>query len=782
MKSFGCYLMAFSIALVTSAFGAGNFEQLGSLLPAPNEARLASGAPGPGYWQQEANYDIEVELDESASMIRGSERIEYVNHSPHDLRYLWLQLDQNAFSQESARARGDQPWLLQRDEKGGPTEVNYRNFRSGLYRREFEGGVRLGNVESQDGGALAYQIVDTNMRIDLDTPLKSGGSIRFSVEWEYEIPGEEDSMRTGKKKMKDGDYAYQIAQWYPRMCAYYDNEGWQVKPYLGAGEFALEFGSFNVAITVPDDFVVGATGDLTNALEVLSEVQRDRLEEARESELPVMVVTEEEAAARLADPSEGKKTWRFHADKVRDFAFAASRGYLWDARGVEIDGNTVMAMSLYPKESYVLWNRYSTEAIVQALKVYSDLVYPYPYPVAWSTWGSVYGMEYPMISFQSSWDIDEKETYPENVRNYVIGVVVHEVGHNWFPMIINNDERLWGWQDEGLNSFVEAIANRSFDPKMLDDYEKDLRKTIATMAGSEDPPIMVTADDLTRRGFQAYTKPSLSLIVLRESILGPELFDFAFKEYARRWAFKRPLPSDFFRTMEDASGVDLDWFWRGWYYGSDHVDLAVESVEVFELDDGHPERSKQKERGREAARPSMPEIEQQRRDGFVADSDAFLQDWYFGYDKYTATEKEVEEYEKGLEELKDWQRELLKFGKQIYIVKVRNFGGLVMPMVLDITFEDGSEKRFFVPVDAWRGEKKVLSLPYVFDQPVVKVELDRDNAFADADLDNNVFPQSIQSGHFKLKADEKKDNPMKEALFPEEDKEEGASETSEQED
>ncbi|MDQ8201628.1 M1 family metallopeptidase [Pelagicoccus sp. SDUM812003] len=765
-----CYLVLLFGGFASLSFADGAFGQLGNRWPSPSEARLASGAPGPAYWQQEANYRIEVELDERRSMIIGKESIEYVNHSPHDLSYLWLQLDQNMFSRQSKGVLSDQgPNFEGKPEE--PREVLDRDFREFLYQRDFEGGHRLGAVTDGGGAPLPFAIVETNMRVDLPEPLSSGESIVLKIDWEYPIVDEAFARRTGRKQLEGGDYVYQIAQWYPRMCAYYDEEGWQVKPYMNKGEFALEFGDFEVSITAPEDFVVAATGELQNEREVLSGQQRSRLEAARESDAPVMIVTLEEAAERLESPAEGKRTWRFKAEKVRDFAFAASRGYAWDAMAVEIDGKSVMAMSAYPREAAPLWSRYSTEAIALTLDVYSDVVYNYPYPVAWSTWGPVYGMEYPMISFQSSWDIDEEETYPERVRNYVISVIVHEVGHNWFPMIINSDERQWMWQDEGLNSFVEDIATTRFDPRLREAYRRSVKSTIDRMDGSKDPAIMVAADNLTWPGYQAYSKPALGLTLLRESILGEELFDFAFQEYARRWAFKRPTPADFFRTMEDASGTNLDWFWRAWFYGTDHVDLSLESVELFRLDDGDPSVSKAWDKQERYENPDTPMIARLEGETYYAARKEELQDWYYGYDEFEVLEKDVEDYQSSLEDLEDWQRDLLQFDGRIYVATVKNVGGIPMPMVLDVTFEDGSERRLEIPVDIWRPGKSSVRVPIIAEMPVVSVELDRANAFADSDLENNVFPRPIREGRFKLKQDEKEDNPMREALFPDKDEE-----------
>ena len=747
------------------------FEQIASLLPTPNEARLATGLPGPDYWQQEANYQIKVELDEANSRISGSETVEYINHSPHTLPYLWVQLDQNTFAQDSKRQRSIQALNFDPDD-GKPRELEFRGFRNFIYNQEFEGGYELGSVTDLEGNALPFTVVGTNMRINLEKPLSPGESFSFKVEWSFNLQDEAMSMRHGRRKLKTGDYIYQVAQWYPRMCAYYDQEGWQIKPYIGHGEFALEFGAFEVQITVPEDFVVAATGTLVNADDVLTLKMRERLKNARTSDQAVMIITEEEAEQNLKRKARGKKTWHFKAEIVRDFAFAGSRGYLWDALGVEVDGKTVMAMSLYPSESTPVWKRYSTEAVAQTLRVYSDAVYPYPYPVAWSTWGPIGGMEYPMISFQSSREIEENETYPTGERNYVISVIIHEVGHNWFPMIINNDERQWQWLDEGLNSFMDYRAGNLMDPVVQKSNLLSDRRVIKTMATAGDPIIMTSADNQTSRGFQAYSKPALGLNLLRQSILGPELFDFAFKEYALRWVFKRPTPADFFRTMESASGVDLDWFWRGWFYGNDHVDMQIHGVNLYRLDDGEPSSSKALDEAEEEAIPDTPYELFLKEVGTLADEQSHLQDWYFSYDPYEPTEKELSTYKKATEKLEDWQKDMFEFGNLAYVISVKNTGGMIMPLVFDIDFKKGESRRLEVPVEVWRFGDEIVKVPFISEREVVKITLDKDNAFADSNLDNNVFPQEIEQGRFKLKPKNPQTNPMQKALFPDADKNE----------
>ena len=708
-------------------------------------------------------------MDEKRSRIRGSETIEYVNHSPHTLNYLWVQLDQNALAQGSKRQRSIQsPKLEPVDSK--PAEVEYESFRGFLYNQQFEGGYDLRSVSDLSGNDLQYTVVNTNMRVDLKKPLKSGDSFSFKIDWAFTIQDDSISFRHGKRKLKSNEDTYHVAQWYPRMCAYYDQEGWQTKPYIGNGEFALEFGSFEVEITVPADYIVAATGELANANQVLNSTMRSRLDKARNSSKVIEIITSEEAAKKIGKKEGGTKTWVFKAKQVRDFAWAASRAYIWDAMSVDIEGEKVMTMSVYPDEAIPLWKRFSTESVAQAIRVYSEGVYPYPYPVAWSAWGAEGGMEYPMISFQTTSQIDEKETYPASHRGYVIGVIIHEVGHNWFPMIINSDERQWQWMDEGLNSFMDFRAGNLMDPVLQESNLLNDRRTIRTMAGENDPIIMTAADNQTSRGFQAYSKPSLGLLLLRESILGHDLFDFAFKEYARRWAFKRPTPADFFRTMEDASGVDLDWFWRGWFYGNKHVDMAIEGVNMYRLDDGQPKTSKALAQAEEEAISDSPYELFLKEVGTLADKNTHLQDWYYSYDKYEPTKDEIATYEKQFDKLEPWQKDLLEFAELAYVVSVRNEGGMIMPLTLDIEFKKGEPRRIEVPVEVWRLGNEVVKIPFLSDREVVRITLDKVNAFADSDLDNNVFPEEIEEGRFKLKPKKSQPNPMRKELFPNADK------------
>jgi hypothetical protein len=578
-------------AVAPSVLNEGDpFRQLDETLPTPSETRTASGAPGPRYWQQKADFDIQVTLDPKAAELIGNQRVRYHNNSPDELRYLWMQLDQNRFTDNALGERANPAPDLSR-----PQGIGF--MRSIVENREWEGGYRDVLVTSS-GATLHTVVVDTMMRIDLPAPLGSGGTFEFDVSWRfkvvkstvararscYELLGEGDPDVKDGDKEKDLAPIYDMAQFYPRMAPYSDVRGWQHKQFLGQGEFALDFGDFTLAVTVPDNWTVGASGELQNEGDVLSAEQRERLSAARNDEKPRFVITPEEAAARRAATPTGTKTWKFVAKNVRDVAFGASPTFIWDAAKAPIPGTdrAALAMSFYPVEAEPLWSRFSTHAVAHTIDSYSRHAYPYPYPVAISVNGPVGGMEYPMISFNGP--RPEKDgTYSQGTKLGLIGVVIHEVGHNWFPMIVNSDERQWTWMDEGLNTFCQYLAEQEWEHK-YPSGRGEPEKIIEYMTSADQEPIMTNSESVRRLGANAYAKPATALNILRETVLGRELFDYAFLEYCRRWAFKRPEPADFFRTMEDASGVDLDWFWRGWFYSTRPVDIAIEKVTRYTVE------------------------------------------------------------------------------------------------------------------------------------------------------------------------------------------------------
>ncbi|MFT4586865.1 MAG: hypothetical protein ACI9VS_002551 [Candidatus Binatia bacterium] len=734
-----------------------HFRQLDEIWPTPNDLRRPSGAPGKAYWQQRADYLIKVRLDDKKQTLTGSEQITYHNNSPDSLSYLWVQLDQQRYEPDS------HDWLT----ANAPdmAKLTYKGLGGVLYRNDFKGGHRITAVEAYGGEPLKYTLVHSMMRIDLDEPLPSGGRIVFSIDWNYQITdAKKIRVRGGFEYFKeDKNYLYSLAQWYPRMCAYTDVHGWQNKQSIGS-EFTVEFGDFVARITVPEDHIVAATGELQNVNDVLTEEQRLRLDLARKAKEPVMIVTKEEAVANESSKPKGEKTWVFKAKQVRDFAFASSRKFLWDAQGIDLNGRQIMAMSFWPKEGEPLWSKYSTAAVVHTVETYSKFTFDYPYPVVQSVNGPISGMEYPMITFQSP--RPEKDgTYSERTKIGLIGVIIHEVGHNWFPMVVNSDERRWRWMDEGLNSFVQFLSEHEWSddyPTRLTDPER--RKGFyAYLQQANKMPIMTTADSLISGGYNAYTKPTQALIVLRETILGREVFDFAFKEYANRWKFKRPTPYDFFRTIEDASGRDLDWFWRGWFYSTDHVDIAIADVSRYTLDTRDPEIEKARKRKQRDQKPESLVVERNREIEKRMDRNPELKDFYDKYDELAVVPHEKEAFAKLLKALTPEERELLKTKGNFYVIDLENIGGVVMPVILEVEFVDGKKQTLRIPAEIWRRNGEKVSRLLHSRKEVRSVTLDPRDETVDLDRRNNVFPRQMKEQTLRLQKSPKSKNPMQRA-------------------
>ena len=730
------------------------FRQLDELLPTPSRVRTAGGAPGSEYWQQQVDYDIDVRLDPERHRLIGSERITYLNNSPDTLEYLWIQLDENRFREDSwGRLREPAPGL------DGTQSIRWlKGIRD---RKEFKGGVEIKRVEQANGVELPHVIVDTMMRIDLPKPLASGKTFTFEVDWEANIVPHTIGGRGSYEWFPETDNAiYEIARWFPRMCAYTDYAGWQNKQFLGRGEFTLEFGDYDLAITVPDTFVVTSTGVLQNQGDVLTRQQRDRLKEAVTAPQPVLVITPEEAMANEGIEASGERTWRFRAENVRDVAWAASPKFAWDAWGVPVPGtdDVTMAMSFFPNEGEPLWSRYSTQAVAHTVEVYSEVTIPYPYPVAISVNGPVGGMEYPMICFNGPRP-EEDGTYTERTKYGLISVIIHEVGHNWFPMIINSDERQWTWMDEGLNTFCQFLAQEQWEEEYPSRRgEPDAITGYMTSFGQV--PIMTNSESILQFGNNAYAKPAVALNVLRETVLGRELFDHAFKMYSSRWGFRRPEPADLFRTMEDASGVDLDWFWRGWFYTTGHVDIAVEDVRRYTPRSMDPDIDKMLEQeDRDADPKSMTQL---RNEGIPLRTDRFpeLLDFYNDFDDLAVTPGDRRRYESFLEELEDDEDELLDVPWTFNIVTLRNVGGIPMPVPLELTFDDGTSERVVLPAEFWSQNQDRVSKLFVTDRPLMQVEVDPNMQIADAYRSNNTFPQVIEDKRFGLSKSGPRRNPM----------------------
>jgi hypothetical protein len=756
-------LFTLGLAFGTQEGPEDKFRQLRERLPTPNEQRTASGAPGKGYWQQRADYEIAVTLDELEKRITGKETITYHNHSPDALSYLWVQIDPNIFAPESHAVVTS----LAPDFE----ESSYESLRRTLARPSFDGGAEIRSVVDGDGHALTHTVNDTMMRIDLPHALQPGAQVVFSIEWSYLINDAKSvGGRTGYEHFEeDGNAIFELAQWFPRMAAYTDYTGWQHKQFLGAGEFTLEFGDYHVSITVPDDHVVAATGVLQNPDEVLKPEWKERLQAAEGVKKPSFIVTPEEAKANEAGEPAGTKTWTFAAEDVRDFAWASSRKFIWDALRHTVADKPVWAMSFYPNEGEPLWSKYSTHAIVHTLDVYSKFTFPYPYPTAISVNGPVGGMEYPMICFNGP--RPEKDgTYSERTKTGLISVVIHEVGHNFFPMIVNSDERQWTWMDEGLNTFLQHLAEQEWEDKYPSGRGEP--RGIATYMESEDQvPIMTNSDSLLQFGSNAYAKPAAALNVLRETVMGRELFDFAFQQYARRWMFKRPEPGDLFRTLEDASAVDLDWFWNGWFYTTRHVDLALGPIVRHRVDTRDPEVEKRLRRERRESEPVS--LSAQRNESLPKRIERFpeLADFYDAYDELDVTAKELEDYAKLIEGLKPEDRELLTSRLGFYVIPVEDLGGLPMPVILGLEWEDGSREELRLPAEVWRKGPESVAKLVISPKTLVKVTLDPHLETADADLTNNVWPPELTEKTFQLqegsgfgRRGRGGSNPMREAL------------------
>lgn len=733
------------------------FRQLEEILPTPNDFRTASGAPGAQYWQQQVNYEIDVRLNDDDQTISGFEKITYRNNSPDTLSYLWLQLDANIHRPDSdANLAATMP-----DLEG----MSFGQLRSLLARQSFDGGFNITRVADHVAQKpLQHTIVKTMMRVDLPRPLPSGEEFVFEVEWNYAINNSRLIRgRSGYEHFdEDGNNIYEIAQWFPRLCAYSDATGWQHKQFLGRGEFTLEFGDYVVRITVPDDHVVAATGVLMNENDVLNETQRQRLEEARKSDRPVFIVTPEEAKANESTPPSGTRTWVFKADRVRDFAWASSRKFIWDAQLHRMGDFPVMAMSFYPNEGEPLWSRYSTRAIIHTLNVYSRYTFQYPYPVAISVNGPVGGMEYPMICFNGPRP-EPDGTYSARTKYGLISVIIHEVGHNFFPMIVNSDERQWTWMDEGLNTFLQYLSEQEWE-EGYPSRRGEPQDIVDYMRSFDQVPIMTNSESILQFGPNAYHKPATALNILRETILGRELFDYAFREYARRWKFKRPMPADFFRTMEDASGIDLDWFWRGWFYTTEHVDLAIVGVTEFRVSSGDPEEVKGRQREERENQPLTLSRERNRPLQKFIDLYPDLKDFYNAYDVLDVTDEEREAYQRKIEALSEEDRALLADGHVFYLVELENVGGLVMPVILEAEFDDGTKQTFRFPAELWNKNNVRVKKLLIVDRPIRSLTLDPRLETADCDLSNNRYPPEIPKSRFELfERRQRGDNPMQRA-------------------
>jgi len=728
--------LSFSVGLVQAQQKSwnGKFEQLDQMLPTPNTYRSSSGSPGPAYWQQQADYEISVTINDETQVLSGTETITYSNHSPEALKYLWVQLDQN-IEADGSIARSSTTNTI-RD------SIPARSLATSLGEL-YKGGFNIKSVNDAQGKPLTVLVNNTMMRVDMPKLLKENEQFVFSIAWSYNINDRMLGGKNGRGGMEyfpeDKNYIYTMAQWFPRMCVFDDYQGWQNKQFLGAGEFALTFGNYKVKITVPADHIVGATGWLQNPEQVLSREQIDRFQQAQKSyDKQVWIVTQEEAAKKEKEHAKKTSTWVFHADNVRDFAFATSRKFIWDAQAVKLSSRSVLAQSLYSREAVPLWSKESTRAVKNALEVYSERTFDYPYPTAFSVNWVGGGMEYPMISFNGRRPKPDG-TYDQRTLEGMVGVIVHEVGHNWFPMIVNSDERQWTWMDEGLNSFMDKETTRLRYPD-FDSSSGTPKGIVSFMKGDKTMmrPVMAMSDNQSSSfGPNGYSKPSAALTLLRETVMGPELFDKAFKEYANRWAFKHPKPADFFRTMEDASAVDLDWFWRGWFYSTDNVDVTLDEVKWYRVKGTTVD-------------PEKKSIKVTKGDLTVSGGKQGKgEDFSKGPQEITVLNTPDASYSDFRNKVDDAAIRARLEGKNLYEVTLKNTGGLVSPVIIEWTFKDGSKEIDRLPAEIWRMNELEVKKVFLKDKEVVNITIDPDLETADVNTRDNMFPKKAVESKFE---------------------------------
>jgi hypothetical protein len=719
----------------TGKYDTNKFSQMYDLLATPNMFRTASGAPGPAYYQQQADYKIDVELDDKNAKLSGSETITYYNNSPDNLEYLWVQLDQNQ------AAKNSQSPLVENEKIEQVLPV--AKFSNEYLKQGLDRGFNIEYVKDAQGNPLSYTINQTMMRINLATPMKPGSSMVFSIKWWYNINNyQQDGGRSGYELFeKEGNKLYVIAQFYPRMAVYNDVEGWQNMQFWGGGEFALPFGNFDVNITVPADHVVDATGELMNRSEVFTAEQVKRYALAQKTfDKPVVIVTQAEAEAAEKGFSDKKKTWKFSAKNVRDFGIASSRKFIYDAMAVQLSGKVVMAESVYPKEANPLWGETSTMTVAHTLKSYSSHTFDYPYPKAVSVSAQDQGMEYPMICWNFGRP-DENGVTSEQMKNGMIGVVIHEVGHNFFPMIVNSDERQWTWMDEGLNSFMEYMAEQELGTN-FPSRRGPAKNIVPYMSGDQKflEPIMSNSENIIQFGNNAYGKPATGLNILRETIMGRELFDYAFKIYANRWKFKHPTPEDFFRTMEDASAVDLDWFFRGWFYSTDFVDIGINDVKQYFVSETPTVALKDAKvrKGRFGVEKGPfvyliagdnPELNPASKKPLAIEEVSSLSEYV--NQKLTADEKAS-----------------LKNPKYFYEVEFNKPGGMPMPIIVQITYEDGTVDNYKYPAQIWRQNNETAKKVYAANKAIKQIQIDPKLETADIDVNNNSWPKAEAKSKF----------------------------------
>ena len=711
-----------------SQFNNNKFKQLYEEFSSPNKFRTASGAPGPEYYQQKVDYNMEIELDEENDILYGKSLITYQNNSPDDLEYLWVQLDQNIRKNNSPS--------LDKNPSAMSELKQIESFVDDLLLKPFDGGFNIEYVNDSNGKSLKNLVNNTMMLIHPKSPIKSGDKYIFSIKWNYSINNHVKKRgRSGYEFFsEDGNKSYVIAQFFPRLAVYNDVEGWQNHQFWGNGEFALNFGDYKVNITVPADHILEATGELQNPKEVLSKVEFGRYKKALiTNDNPVLIVNQDEVELKEKNTSKKKKTWKFIAKNVRDFAFASSRKFIWDMMVVPINGKNIIASSLYPKEGNPLWEEYSTKVVAQTLKTYSNYTFDYPYPKAVSVHAKNQGMEYPMICW--NYGRPEKDgSYSDRVKYGMISVIIHEIGHNFFPMIVNSDERQWGWMDEGIDTFLQYLTEKEFDPE-YPSRRGPPNKIVPYMSGNQEyiAPIMSNPENVYQLGPNAYAKPATALNILRETIMGKELFDFAFKTFSERWMFKHPTPEDFFRTMEDASAIDLDWFWRGWFYSTDYVDIGIKNFKRFYISPDPSKNVKDVFDGYGISKNELSPLVFMVTD----DEESFDSNLMDGnpIEKSLPLKKFIDE--NFLED--DINK--LRTSNYFYEIEFEKPGGLVMPVIFELTYSDGSKKIIRYPAEIWRKNDDSFKKVLITEKEIKNIKLDPNEETADIDLSNNNWPK-----------------------------------------
>ncbi|MDX1773855.1 hypothetical protein DFR65_103160 [Oceanihabitans sediminis] len=722
------------------------FKQLYDEFSTPNMFRTASGAPGPAYYQQQADYKMDIVLDDENARISGSETITYTNNSPDTLNYLWVQLDQNV------RAK-DSPSPLIENDAAQPADTP-GSFADTFLTEPFDGGFNILEVKDTNGRDLPHMINQTMMRVEMPKPLATGEKFSFSIKWWYNINDHVNGRgRSGYEYFpEDDNRAYVIAQFHPRMAVYNDVEGWQNSQFWGRDEFALPFGNFEVNITVPADHILDGTGKLMNRKEVFSKEMMKRYEKAKKSyDEPVLIVTQEEAEAAEKTKSKETKTWKLYAENVRDFGFATSRRWIWDMMAVKLGDKDVMAVSMYPKEGNPLWEQWSTKAVASTLKTFSRMTFDYPYHKAISVHAKNQGMEYPMICWNYGRP-DKDGNYSDRTKYGMISVIIHEVGHNFFPMIVNSDERQWTWMDEGLNTFTQYVAEQDFAewyPDALseghDKYPSrrgPAAKIVDYMGGDQNyiAPIMTKGLNVYQFGNNAYGKPATALNILRESVMGRELFDYAFKEYSNRWKFKHPTPEDFFRTMEDASAFDLDWFWRGWFYTTDYVDIGIKDVKKYYVSDEPNAEIREIAKQRGINLNDLPPLVYFVEEGSV--------DFNESLKGKSVLENSTTLNEYIMDNFSSAERAKIKEPKYFYSVTFEKPGGLVMPIIVEYTYADGTSKMEKYPAQIWRLNDAEVSKTIASEKEIVSIKVDPNLETADVDTSNNSWPREEVKSKF----------------------------------